>query len=163
MMPGDRPTERMSTLSPGARQTLRLVGAVLLVGGIAMVIGGFVGFANAGSRSVSSFGADRSSPVGWMVLFMLGGVVASAGAWCLRLGFLKAAADIVSTETAGAVEHSSAALGRGVGRGLQQSGAFAGDGAWGGRGREVVKVKCRGCGFLEMEDARFCSKCSKPI
>lgn len=27
--------------------------------------------------------------------------------------------------------------------------------------KEVVKVKCRECGFLETEDAEFCSKCGK--
>lgn len=29
--------------------------------------------------------------------------------------------------------------------------------------REVVKVRCRGCGYLETEDARFCSGCGAPM
>jgi len=29
--------------------------------------------------------------------------------------------------------------------------------------KEVVKVKCRNCGNLEMEDAAFCRKCGKPL
>ncbi|HWM52163.1 MAG TPA: hypothetical protein VNP71_03265 [Thermoplasmata archaeon] len=28
---------------------------------------------------------------------------------------------------------------------------------------EVVKVKCRNCGNLEMEDAAFCRKCGEPL
>jgi len=29
--------------------------------------------------------------------------------------------------------------------------------------KEVVKVKCRNCGNLEMEDATFCRKCGQPL
>ena len=29
--------------------------------------------------------------------------------------------------------------------------------------RQVVKVKCRNCGNLEMEDATFCRKCGQPL
>ena len=33
----------------------------------------------------------------------------------------------------------------------------------GGGGREVVKIKCRNCGYLETEDAEFCSKCGQAM
>lgn len=29
--------------------------------------------------------------------------------------------------------------------------------------KEVVKVKCRNCGSLEMEDASYCRKCGQPL
>ena len=33
----------------------------------------------------------------------------------------------------------------------------------GGGGKEVVKIKCRNCGYLETEDAEFCSKCGQAV
>jgi len=28
---------------------------------------------------------------------------------------------------------------------------------------EIIKIKCPNCGYLENEDAKFCSKCGKKI
>ena len=138
------------------RRTLRIVGAVLLVGGIALMLTAMFLLITGGQKSVESFGETSFNPAPFMIMFILGGILASVGGWCLKLGFLKAAADLISTETAGAVQHSTAALGRGIGKGLKESG-------WSHGGRDIIKVKCRGCGFLESEDAKFCSQCAKAM
>ncbi|MFN9787814.1 MAG: zinc ribbon domain-containing protein [Planctomycetia bacterium] len=33
----------------------------------------------------------------------------------------------------------------------------------GGRGVEVVKIKCPGCGHLNDEDSKFCQECGRPL
>jgi len=33
----------------------------------------------------------------------------------------------------------------------------------GGGGKEVIKVKCRNCGYLDSEDAEYCSKCGEAL
>lgn len=146
---------RMTTLSPGARMACRIVGISLIVVGLA----GFI-FAPISMVSGMADFMDGGSPFIGMrsfLLFGFGGVLCiGLGAFLTKLGFLRMAADIVSTETAGAVEHSSGALGRGLGKGLHQSGTLS-------RGRDIVKIKCRRCGFLESEDAKFCSDCGKAI
>jgi hypothetical protein len=88
---------------------------------------------------------------GGMALFMVGGVL-------MGLGFMRPMAEISATETAHAVEHTSAAMGRGLSKGLRQDGF-----QWGGNARPVVKVRCRSCGALDSEDAKFCSACAKPM
>lgn len=54
---------------------------------------------------------------------------------------------------------------RGMGTGGMPdlSAMMAGMGAMGGTQREIVKVRCRSCTSLELEDAAFCSKCGKPM
>jgi hypothetical protein len=77
----------------------------------------------------------------------------------------------VATETAPAVEITGGAVGRGVASGIRDAGGIHlshsgghGHGHSHGHGpREVIKVKCRRCGYLETEDADFCSKCGKKI
>lgn len=99
-------------------------------------------------------GGSPFAPMASFIAFGFGGVVLiGIGAFLTRLGFLRLGADLVATETAPAVEHSAGA----VGRGLRSSG-------FGGASTvQLVRVKCRGCGFLESEDATFCSKCGKKV
>ncbi len=43
------------------------------------------------------------------------------------------------------------------------SAMMGGMGAMGGTQREIVKVRCKSCNSLELEEAAFCSKCGKPM
>jgi hypothetical protein len=102
------------------------------------------------------FGA---APLGFL-LMGLASLLGFAGVACLgiggyylRLGYLRAAAEFVASETGGAFESVAEAGARGAGRGWAHSAGTV----------QVVRVKCRSCGFLESEDARFCSKCGKAV
>lgn len=79
----------------------------------------------------------------------------AAGFWMLKMGFLKPVSEMVATETASAVEVSAGAVARGVKEGLGGSTVFPSS--------IVVKVKCRACGYLESDDAKFCSSCRAEI
>ncbi|MEA3202700.1 MAG: hypothetical protein QOI63_366 [Thermoplasmata archaeon] len=100
--------------------------------------------------SPQEFERQASSQFRSVALFGFGGIVLLAvGSKLTRLGFLRAAAELVATETEGAVEHVGAAAGRGWSSGAGTV--------------QVVKVKCRSCGFLETEDAAYCSHCGKTV
>lgn len=137
-------------MNPNVRLTLRIAGFILVGLGAASLIFVLVSFATVASPSSAGEPGDF---IRNFILFGFGGMfLLAAGSFCLQVGFLKVAADIVSTETAGAVEHSSAALGRG----LRQGGV---GGMHSSSIREVIKVRCPSCGALDSEDAVYCSSC----
>ncbi len=127
----------------------------MVIGLPLMFLGPLVGFMLGASSFLSGggFGAILAGPVAMFVGFLLAG----AGLIMLKFGFMKAYTEVTATETAGAVEHASAAGGRGLGRGLKESGAM--DSL---SGRTIVKVRCH-CGYLETEDAKFCSDCGNAM
>ena len=77
-----------------------------------------------------------------------------AQAIALRLGLVRPVTGYVATEAAPAIETAATAFGTGL--------RDAGFGAP-GVGGTVVRVKCRNCGYLETEDAEFCSKCGQRL
>jgi hypothetical protein len=87
-----------------------------------------------------------------MLAFFLGGVLVAGGATLAKLAFAGPVAGVLATETEGAVEVTASAVGRGLRAGMA-----------GGAVGTVVKVKCRSCGYLETEDAKFCSQCSTAL
>ena len=140
----------VATLSPGLRRTLQVLGPLLIVlgaAGFAMAIVTMVGLPGQvdSGQGFSGFGLIPLYGFGGVFLFGIGGMLT-------RLAFLRAGSEIVATETGDAVEYSS----NRIGKGLKQAGI-------GARAIEVVKVKCRKCGFLETEDAKFCSSCGKAV
>lgn len=142
-------------MSPGARLACRIAGISLIIIGLASFVYAPIAVLS-GMESFMS-GASPIGPLVTFIIFGFGGIVCiGLGAFLTKLGFLRLASDLVATETSGAVEHSSDAFGRGLGRGLHDSGTLS-------RGRDIVKVRCRECGFLEDEGAKFCSDCGKAI
>ncbi len=148
-------------MAPGTRLALQIVGLVVLIAGLVLfglAIATMAGFANAmdefsGSGDVGSMGGRMARAA----IFGFSGVFTIAiGAMLTSLGFRKPMSELAATDTSIAVEHSSTAMGRGLARGLHEAGGLS-------RGRDIVKVKCRACGFLESEDAKFCSQCSKKM
>jgi hypothetical protein len=120
------------------------VGAVLLIIGIVMILYGMIQFvtgtignATSGSFSISSF---FSSFFGAILLFVIGGVMAGIGGWLVRLWWIFLLVGAVS----------------------------GGVGADTVRGREAmagseVRVRCRACGRLNPEEARFCLSCGQAV
>lgn len=67
-------------------------------------------------------------------------------------------ASYIATEASPAIETGSHAFGKGMGTGLKEAGIGTSN-----TPKEVIKIKCPHCGYLESEDAEFCSKCGKKI
>lgn len=126
---------------------LVLVGGILLAVGVILFGMPFIAVPMAmGSGSFDGVASSFAFAFPGIILIAIGGMM-------LKFGLLKPVAEIVATETGGAVEHSSAATGRGLARGLREGGLAVGG--------PQVKVRCRSCGGLDSEDARFCSSCGK--
>jgi hypothetical protein len=149
-------TPRVSTMSPTARTTCRVVGITLLAVGLALFVMAPISIL----AGMSAFldGGSPFTPMVSFIAFGFGGVLCiGIGAFLTKLGFLRVASETVATETSGAVEHSAGAFGRGFVGGARSAGLN------GMTMQQVIRVKCRSCGFLESEDAKFCSKCGKGL
>ena len=73
--------------------------------------------------------------------------------WAVKAGkYMK----FFAKETAPATRITTEAATDGIASGLHKHGMSIG-------GKEVIRVKCRNCGFLETEDAEFCSKCGQAM
>lgn len=124
--------------------TVLAVGAVLTIIGIVLILYGFMGFitgtiGNAVSDNFS-IGSFFSSFFGAMILFVIGGVLAGVGGWLVRLWWIFL--------LVGAVSGSGSAD---TVRGREEM--HAGD----------VRVRCRSCGRLNPEEARFCLSCGQAV
>lgn len=123
-------------LPAGLRRAFMALGPVLIVVGFGLFVSSGFGMVSSPPSPGEGFDVPVGSILGGMALFMLGGILT-------RLGWLKAGSELVATETAGAVEHVAGAAGRG----------------WASQ----VRIKCRDCGFLETEQAKFCSDCGQAL
>jgi hypothetical protein len=124
--------------------TVLLVGALLLIVGIVMILYGMlqfltgtIGAAMSDSFSIGSF---FGSFFGAMILFVIGGVLAGVGGWLVRLWWIFL--------LVGAV-----AGGGGADTVRARDEMRAGD----------VRVRCRACGRLNPEEARFCLSCGQTV
>ncbi|MHA1799074.1 MAG: zinc ribbon domain-containing protein [Candidatus Helarchaeota archaeon] len=117
------------------------VGIGFIVGGMFTLIGTFIMFSFANQGKISLFIAKQQVPV----------------------------INYMAEATAPAVEVTAEASSKGLRKGLnldKQIETIAT--GIGGRGadtkpKEVIRIKCRNCGYLETEDAEFCSKCGQKI
>lgn len=139
-------------MSPQTRKTLQITGIVGLAVGGALTLTGVVLFVSnlmAMGGSASPSGNGLASGVVGMALFGAGGFVSVGAFGLLGFAFRKPLSELAATDTEVAVEHSAGALARGI-RG-------------GGLGGAIVKIKCRSCGYLDSEDAKFCSGCAATL
>lgn len=134
-------------MSQGGRQIIRLVTTGAILSGVGMAGFGYYG-------STMTLPAEASAAQAFIVensksLIILGVVVIALGAvvsfWARQR--------MMKQMTAGMP-------GMGAGGMPDMSAMVAG---MGGMQREVVKVRCRSCKSLELEDAAFCSKCGKAM
>jgi len=124
--------------------TVLLVGAALTIIGIVMILYGFISFISGTVTSATSdsfsIGSFFSSFLGMMILMVIGAMFAGVGGWLVRLWWI-----------------------------FLLVGAVAGGGAADTvRGREAmragdIRVRCRACGRLNPEEARFCLSCGQAV
>jgi hypothetical protein len=150
------------------KRKLKIIAAFLIViGGILVIFGGiniFTAFTS--FPDINSM--DSFQPGEFMGAFFIGGIALVFGFAMCAFGFqlfLSANARAISryaaTETAPAASIMSEAVASGFSKGMK-GGSF-GLGSLGSSDREVIKIKCRNCGYLETEDADFCSKCGESM
>ena len=125
------------------KTAMRAIGIPLLIIGIILLIYGFTKF---GSGSFEE-------ATGNMMMFAAGGLLTMFGFALVALTIVRPMTKYYATEMSPGIKIAS----QSIGEGLKESGA--GEAAQ----KEVIKVKCPHCGYLESEDAKFCSKCSKKI
>jgi uncharacterized OB-fold protein len=65
-------------------------------------------------------------------------------------------AKFYSRATGPAMKYTTEKVTDGFASGLKKHGMSLG-------GKETIKIKCRNCGYLETEDAEFCSKCGQTM
>ena len=133
------------------------IGAILLIVGIILLIYGFSmfgeGFGNFG-MSIQETATTGFASMGYMVA---GGFMLVIGVALVYISQFRKVTSYVATEASPAITTASHALGKGLGNGLQESGMASSS------HKEIIKVKCPHCGYLESEDAEFCSKCGEKI
>ncbi|WP_310964789.1 zinc ribbon domain-containing protein [Nocardioides terrisoli] len=125
----------------GVRNTLRLVGAVLLVVSVVFFIMGLVDFFAAMSPS-----SLDSTPHRFWMLFV-GVILFAPAAWCLQAGFFGAAARFAMGEAAPVVKQSAGYLTDGTG--------VLGIGA--------EQRTCAQCGVENDGAAKFCDSCGAAL
>ncbi|MEK6986875.1 MAG: zinc ribbon domain-containing protein [Candidatus Thermoplasmatota archaeon] len=125
--------------------TVLLVGAALLIIGIVIILLGFFDFISGtvGAATSSSFSVTTffQSFVGSMILFVVGGVLAGVGGWLVRLWWLFLLVGVVT----GAGSTGNTVREREAMRGPD------------------VRVRCRVCGRLNPEEAKFCLSCGQAV
>lgn len=129
--------------------TVLIVGAVLLIAGILIILYAFFGLfsgilsgaLNASQNPSGTVFDIFNSFFGAMILFVIGGVLAGVGGWLVRLWWIFLLVGVVTAP--------------------ERAGDTAGE-------REPaappeIKVRCRTCGHLNPQEARFCLACGQAI
>ena len=133
-----------------AKKIMRIVGIILLVVGIIFAAYGFTFFGKHGD----SFEESSSYGNTWFIFTGIGMFSVFVGIVLLKFSLIRPISKYIATEASPAITTASHA----IGKGLKESGAMGSSAP-----KEVIRIKCPHCGYLESEDAEFCSKCSKKI
>lgn len=150
----------------GVKKVLRIIGGILLGVGIILIIIGsitFIGFGflfRSSTSPESAFKGFGTVALG-MIASFIGFVMAGAGAFMLYLSFLGSVAKFYADETKPAVRTMGEGAGEGLATGIRNGGGIETRSSR--KRKDVVKVKCRGCGYLDTEDATYCSKCGEKL
>jgi hypothetical protein len=138
------------------KQSMKLLGLVLLlVGGVVLVFG-VIQLIDAFSAFSDISDIESGFPIGdffvSMIITIVGFLLFMFG---IQMSFLSRAGGIsryFARESAPAARIMTEAIGEGLSKGFGT-----------GSGKEVVKVRCPNCNYLESEDAVYCSKCAAPM
>jgi len=130
------------------KKIMRAIGIPLLIIGIILLMYGFISFSNEG--------IDQASKN--QMIFLGGGILAMIGFSLVGISLVRPVSKYYATEASPAITTASHALGKGLAQGLKESREKETS-----QIKEIVKVKCKNCGYLDSEDAEFCSKCGKKI
>ena len=129
--------------SSTARTVLRLLGALLLVGGLVLLVRGGIEFV--GDANSDTFGDDAG--FGPILRIAGGGFLVVLGLAALNAGFLGAQSRYVSRQTSDAVREVGSAF-----RGEPSSRTTRGSGP-----------HCSSCGVQADREARFCDACGHAL
>lgn len=125
--------------------TVLLIGAVLLILGIVIILYGFLGLITGtiGAAMSSNFSVISffNSFFGAIILFVIGGILAGVGGWLVRLWWIFLLVGVVT----GSGNAANTAADRGATTAPE------------------IKVRCRMCGHLNPQEARFCLACGQAI
>jgi hypothetical protein len=100
---------------------------------------------------------------GKMIFFPIGVFFIMIGFAMIYYSQLRRITSFVATETAPAMTTTTHAAGDGLMSGINEAGGIKINVAGSGATNEVIKIKCRNCGYHESIDAEYCSKCGNKI
>ena len=130
------------------------IGIILLLAGIILLIYGFINFGGFFGSFSGTLEETSSSGFSSIMTIAGGGFMLVIGIGLVYISQFRRVASYVATEASPGLRTASHA----IGQGLKESGAMGGS-----EKKEVIKIKCKNCGYLDSEDAEFCSKCGKKI
>lgn len=145
--------DRAMRLSDAQRTGIRVAGIAATIAAIVFILlafGQFFGGMPSSPGDPDNFDNARESGTRMFILFAIGGALMLVGTMLLRLGFLRPISELVATETEGAMETVGGAVGRGWSSTRPNP---ASD----------IRVRCKACGNLESENAKFCSACGEQV
>lgn len=135
----------MKNVNANTRKKLRIIGIPLMIIGIIIIIYSFITFFGSFSNSYEE--TSRNS-ITWFGLSALGMILLFIGGILFYFSIIRPVSKYIAAEASPAVTTVSEAFGKGVKKTETE---------------EVIKIKCPHCGYLESEDAEFCSKCGKKL
>jgi hypothetical protein len=164
-------SDRIDPGHSAKRNGISLVSVVMFVVGLSFLAYGVLQFSSGFFRPSSEFFADpnrvmdedrRSGFTGILCMFvgMVGLMFGARGLFYARMGSVLR---YTAAETAPVAKDTFNYLADETQEGVEKVASAITKGATGARGGEVIKVRCRSCGYLESEDAKFCSGCGKTI
>jgi hypothetical protein len=145
---------------------LRVIAVIMIFIGTALIITGNQ------QRSSVELGDDNwfEESSGGSQKMGIGIAMIMFATFLLLVSFARKTSSYMAVETAPAVKISSEAVGHGISEGIQKGGGIrvqlegiSGRHYVGKEPIEIIKIKCRNCGYLETEDAEFYSKCGKRV
>ena len=125
------------------KTVMRVVGITLLIIGVILLLIGITNFVS------GSFEEALSN----MAMFAAGGFLLVIGLMFIALTIIRPMTKYYATEAHPGLQTA----GHAIGSGLKESGFGKSE------TKEIIKIKCPHCGYLESEDAEFCSKCGRKV
>ena len=137
------------------KKVMLIVGIILLILGIILEIYGFINLGGVfdNPTTLEELESEANQGFGAMMCLAGGGFSIVIGIGLIYISQIRRVTSYVATEASPGISTASEAFGKG----LKESGYSKSE------TKEVIKVKCPHCGYLESEDAEFCSKCGKKI
>ncbi len=154
-----------ATLFGMTASELRPWGLALLAFGFILFVSGFLLFVLSPKPDIFVVGFDETTRqmdelmARSVIVTFLGFALIAAGGFMFRFGMVRPVTGYVASEAAPAI----ASVTESIGRGLASFGGIPVRIEGEQRPVTVIRVKCRNCGYLESEDATYCSKCGKPV
>ena len=146
-----------------SKKYMLILGIIFLIVGIVVILLGLTQFAGIfgtlGGSSFDDMAQGASHGFLSIIMFFLGGVLLIIGIGLIYVSQIRRVTSYVATEASPAITTATHAVGKGVASGINEAGGIN----MASQTKEVVKVKCPHCGYLESEDATFCSKCGKNL